>query len=155
MRRSLPLAAMLLAAAFPALPARAQRGTGQPPHAWLFGTWTGGLFPAPRGISAEACLSQPVVIFTRDLVMRATLTAQTLTQRVIETANVSAEGVEFRFAPANVMGDDLLGLPNPGATAGFGCESPKELHVLRQGPNQISFPGCRDFPNPLVRCPAR
>ena len=48
-----------------------------PPHALLFGTWTGGIFPVPPGMSQEACLSQPVVIFTRDLVMRATLTEQT------------------------------------------------------------------------------
>ena len=152
--RRLSFTAMLLAAIVPALPAGAQRG--QPPHAWLFGTWTGGLFPAPRGISAEACLSQPVVIFTRDLVMRATLTSQTFIQRVIETANVTPEGVDFRFAPegGGAVGD-ALGLPNPGQAAGFGCASPNALRVLRQGPNQISFPDCKDFPNPLVRCPAR
>jgi hypothetical protein len=55
-------------------PARAQ---GTAPHAWLFGSWTGGLFPAPSGLTAELCLAQPVVIFTRDLVLRATLTDQT------------------------------------------------------------------------------
>ncbi len=154
MHRSLPLAALLLAAAFPALPAGAQRG--QPPHAWLFGTWTGGLFPAPENISSEACLSQPVVIFTRDLVLRATLIQQTLTQRVIETANVAAGNVEFRFAPGGAAaGDSALGLPNPATAAGFGCASEDVLHVQRKGPNEITFPGCKDFPNPLVRCPSR
>jgi hypothetical protein len=44
-----------------------------------------------------------------------------------------------------------------GATqvTGFGCTTPNELHVLRQGENQISFPHCTDFPYPLIRCPAR
>ena len=150
----LPTLALLLAVV-PAAPALAQGG--QPPHAWLFGTWTGGLFPAPEHLSAEACLGEPVVIFTRDLVLRATLTEQTLTQRVIETANVSPQGVEFRFAPGGVVASNGmgLGLPNPGATIGFGCEDVNVLHVKRRGPNEISFPGCTDFPNPLVRCPAR
>src|SRR4051794_1189253 len=68
-----------------------------PPHAWLFGTWGGGMFPPIAGLSSQACFSQPVVIFTRDLVVRATLTEQTLAQRVVETARTSAGGVEFRF----------------------------------------------------------
>jgi hypothetical protein len=159
MRRSssispLALAAMLLAAASPALPAGAQ--PPQPPHAWLFGTWTGGLFPVPEKLSAEACLSQPVVIFTRDLVMRATLINQTLTQRVVETANVTPGGVEFRFAPGGVVaGSDTFGMPNPATAGGFGCDSENALHVQRKGPNEIAFPGCKDFPNPLVRCPSR
>src|SRR5574340_201466 len=58
---------------------------GQPPHAWLFGTWTGGLFPVPGILSPQACLSQPVVIFTRDVVLRATLTSELYIQRVIES----------------------------------------------------------------------
>lgn len=153
MRRTFPLAAMLLAAALAPLPAGAQQA--QPPHAWLFGTWSGGLFPVPRNISAEACLSQPVVIFTRDLVMRATLTSQTLIQRVIETANASPSGVEFRFAPAGTGVGGAFGLAGPGQPVGFGCESPDALHVLRQGPNQITFPNCKDFPEPLVRCASR
>ena len=69
-----------------------------PPHAWLFGTWSGGMFPPIAGLSPQACFSQPVVIFTRDLVVRATLTEQTLAQRVVETARSSSGGVEFRFA---------------------------------------------------------
>jgi hypothetical protein len=27
--------------------------------------------------------------------------------------------------------------------------------VQRRGENEISFPGCPEFPYPLVRCPAR
>ena len=150
MRRSLPLAAMLAAAA---VPVAAQ--SPQPPHAWLFGTWSGGLFPVAEKMSAEACLSQPVVIFTRDLVMRATLTDQTLTQRVVETANVSGNQVEFRFAPGAMFAGGGTGFTNPAPAVGFGCSSENVLHVVRKGPNEIEFPGCKDFPNPLVRCPSR
>ena len=121
----------------------------QPPHAWLFGTWTGGLFPVPAGMTTQACFSQPVAIFTRDLVMRATLTEQTLTQREIETARADPNGVEFRFV-AGVTGSRMLG--GVSVLAGFGCENGDVLHVQRRGENEIAFPGCVDFPNPLVRC---
>ena len=158
MRRTAP---RLLAAAFaavvatsaavPPAPARAQ---SQPPHAWLFGTWTGGLFPAPSSLGAQAC--QPVVIFTRDVVLHATLLEQTLIERVIETVRATPTGAEFRFveaAPARPP-IGLLGLAAP-PPAGFGCEDPDTLVVQRRGANEIAFPGCADFPNPLVRCPAR
>src|SRR3954470_25044211 len=95
MRRLLQLGLAGLLLATPAAPVLAQ---GQPPHAWLFGTWTGGLFPAPAGLTPAACFSQPVLIFTRDLVLRATLTEQELSQRVVETARASPAGAEFRFA---------------------------------------------------------
>jgi hypothetical protein len=138
-------------------PARAQ-GTA-PPHAWLFGSWTGGLFPAPSGLTAETCLAQPVMIFTRDVVLRATLTEQTYSQRIVTTARATPTGFEFRFEPASSAtaeaGADLLGLAAPAQQAGFGCESADVLHVQRRGDNEISFPACSDFPNPLVRCPAR
>lgn len=127
---------------------------GGPPHAWLFGTWTGGLFPVPANMPAQACLSQPVVIFTRDLVLRATLTEQVLTQREIETARTVPGGMEFRFAGRPGAGSGLLGSRVPGMT-GFGCDSPDALHVQRRGENEITFPGCADFPNPLVRCQTR
>jgi hypothetical protein len=122
----------------------------QPPHAWLFGTWTGGLFPPPERLTAQACFSQPVVIFTRDLVMRATLTEQTLTQLEVETARATSTGVEFHFsAPAvtpRMFGGGVAG------TIGFGCPIPDGLTVQRRGENEISFPDCADFPYPLVRC---
>ena len=124
-----------------------------PPHAWLFGTWTGGMFPAPSTMSPQACLSQPVVIFTRDLVMRATLTEQVLTQREIESARGVQGAAEFRFASV-APGSQFLNLGAAGA-AGFGCENPDVLHVQRRGENEIAFPGCADFPNPLVRCHTR
>ncbi len=156
MFRSAQLAAAL-SLALAALPGGASAATQdarQPPHAWLFGTWTGGIFPVPSGLSSQACLSQPVVIFTRDLVLRATLTEQVLTQREIETARSSPQGTEFRFAAAPGGGSGLLD-SGVGRANGFGCTSPDELHVQRRGENEIAFPGCADFPNPLIRCQAR
>lgn len=144
------LALALATAAAPVAPAFAQ---ALPPHAALFGTWTGGLFPVPAGMSPQACFSQPVVIFTRDLVMRATLTEQRLTQREVETVRVSPAGYEFRFVAGGAPASSILG--GGRRLAGFGCESPDVLHVQRRGENEISFPGCADFPNPLVRCQTR
>ena len=145
-------AALLLATACAfATPAGAQN---QPPHSWLFGTWTGGYFPVPSSISAEACLAQPVVIFTRDLVMRATLVTPILAQREIESVRATPQGAEFRFASSAPIASPLLGIGGPTA-AGFGCTTPDGLTVQRRSENEILFPGCTDFPNPLVRCPGR
>ena len=75
MRRIACLLATLALAAL----AHAQRQTRaeQPAAAsWLFGAWTGGMFPAPSMLSAQECLAMPVVIFTRDIVMRAVVTDQ-------------------------------------------------------------------------------
>ncbi len=135
--------------------AQAQAPSRQPPHAWLFGTWSGGIFPAPSNLSAEACLSQPVVIFTRDLVLRATLVEQVLTQREIETVRTTPTGFEFRFAAAPRGLSGLLGTAPPPQAVGFGCLDPNQLTVQRRGENELAFPGCEDFPNPLVRCPTR
>jgi hypothetical protein len=156
MRRTLllGLAGLLLTASVAIAPVAVAQGAAQPPHSWLFGTWTGGIFPVPAGVTAEACLSQPVVIFTRDLVLRATLTEQVLSQREIETVRAAPQGAEFRFAATGPLPSSLLG----GAAAGrvgFGCETADVLHVQRRGENEIAFPGCADFPNPLVRCHTR
>jgi hypothetical protein len=155
MRRIACLMMALAATALHAVPARAQANL--PPHAWLFGAWTGGLFPPPSTLSARECLGMPVVIFTKDLVMRAVITDQFYTQRLVETARVTADGVEFRFtrpAPAASTGPFAL---SQGASndVGFGCISPDILHVQRRGENEITFPDCTDFPYPLVRCSAR
>ena len=155
---SLLLAATLLGAVLaPAAldPAAAQ---ATPPHAWLFGEWTGGLFPAPTNISAQACLASPTVIFTRDVVMRATLTEATYSQYVVETARTDTSGTTFRFAPPNAgqASNPLLGVVGaPPAPSGFGCPDPESLRVVRRTDNEIVFPDCADFPNPLVRCPSR
>ena len=111
-----------------------------PPHAWLFGAWTGGLFPVLEGQLARDCRAQPTVAFAQDAVAHASLTAASLTPRVIETVRTS--GAEFRLTP------------DPADAAGFGCDDPNELHVAREGA-AISFPRCAAFPYPLERCPGR
>ena len=129
----------------------------QPAHVWLYGAWVGGLFPPPTGLSASSCLGQPVVIFTRDVVLRATLTDVTYIQRVVESARGTQSGVEIHFAATGPegSGSGLLGFPGPGEQVGFGCETSDVLQVQRRGDNEIAFPGCRDFTNPQVRCPSR
>ncbi len=157
MRRTVVCLITSLLASLPApLPAQAQEA---PPHAWLFGSWTGGLFPVPSGLTAQACLTQPVVMFTRDVVLRATLVDTLYNQRVVETVRSTPTGIDIRFAPSVAPGANttagLLGVGAPQAQAGFGCESPDVLHVTRRSDNEIVFQGCRDFPEPLIRCPAR
>lgn len=124
------------------------------PQAFLLGSWTGGLFPPPSMVSAEQCLTQPTVIFTRDLVLRASLTDQFYTQRLVETARGTGNGIEFRFAASSPQASTpaFPGLAGAGGT-GFGCDDPNVLHVQRISQNQVRFPGCRDFPFPLIRCP--
>jgi hypothetical protein len=156
MRRIARLAAVLTLAAAPALGASppaapAQRST--PPQSWLFGTWTGGLFPVAPSLAAQTCRTQPVVVFTPDVVAHAFLVQPGMAQRVVETASVDASRVEFRFVPASDTPAGVGAQLDP-AAAGFGCESPDVLHVQRDGANEITFPGCKDFPNPLVRCPS-
>jgi hypothetical protein len=160
MRRPAKRLFALLSLALLALPGAAMApARGGPPHAWLFGTWTGGLFPVTGPLTAEACLAQPTVIFTRDVVLRAMLTDVTFAQRVVATARTNPGVTDFLFAPgvdpAAATSSGLLGLEAPKAAQGFGCESPDVLHVLRRTDNEITFPGCGDFPNPLIRCPAR
>ena len=156
MRRIACLLVTLAALAMHAAPVRAQNNL--PPHAWLFGAWTGGLFPPPSTVSAQECLAMPVVIFTRDIVLRATLTDTAYDQRLVAFARATGDGVEFSFAPAaQTAAAGPFGLSagaNPSA-AGFGCISPDVLRVQRRTENEITFPGCTDFPYPLVRCPAR
>jgi hypothetical protein len=155
MRRSAACLIALLALAAAPKPAHSQGA----PHGWLFGAWTGGLFPVPAGLSPQACLGQPTVIFTRDVVLRGSLTEVTFGQRVIVTARTTAGQTEIEFTPAvdalAANSNGLLGLAAPKAAAGFGCESDDVLHVRRINENEISFPGCHDFPNPLVRCTER
>ena len=156
MHRVARLLVLLPLAIAPVGGARAQSGA---PHAWLFGAWVGGLYPVSQGMSAQACLGQPTVIFTRDVVMRAQLTDVTFVQRVVATARTAGGQTDFRFTPAvdqvAASSNSLLGLTAPKATLGFGCESRDVLHVRRITENEIVFPGCHDFPEPLVRCPAR
>lgn len=149
------LAALLLA---PAGNAASPPASG-PPHGWLFGSWTGGLFPAPSVVTAQACLAQPTVIFTRDVVLRASLTDPSYAERIVATAQTRGGETDFVFAPAvdatASASAGLLQVAPPKPDPGFGCESPDVLHVVRRSDNQIVFPGCASFPEPLVRCPSR
>ncbi len=100
MRRIVRLFTLLAAIALPPLLGATPASAQSPPQAWLFGEWIGGIYPPPSTVTAQECLAQPVVIFTRDIVMRAVITDQQYIQRLVETARVTAAGVEFRFAPS-------------------------------------------------------
>jgi hypothetical protein len=134
--------------------AGAQANRPGPPHEWVFGTWTGGIFPVSE-IDPASCFGNPVVIFTRDVVMRVALLDTAYHQRAIETAATLPDGgLEFRFAPAAQTARTLGGRLPP--DVGFGCGgSPDVLRVQRRGPDEIVFPDCADFPSPLKRCVAR
>ena len=134
--------------------AGAQAPRQGPPHEWVFGTWTGGIYPVSE-VDPAACFGTPVVIFTRDLVMRAAMLDIAYHQRSIETAAVLPDGgLEFRFVPAAQTALALGGRLPP--DIGFGCGgSPDLLRVQRRGPDEIAFPDCADFPSPLKRCVAR
>ena len=152
MRSFARLAATLAATLLPTLPAAAQN---QIPQAFLFGAWTGGVFQPPSTMTAQECLARPVVIFTRDVVMRAVISDVFYTQRRIELALGTGNGVEFRFVPAVPPPSLPFGTPTQMSEPGFGCGNPDVLHVQRRTDNEITFPGCPEFPYPLVRCPAR
>ncbi len=118
---------------------KAPSTANQPPHAWLFGSWTGGLFPVLDGMVAQDCRTQPTVVFSKDVVGHASLLSTGLTQRNIVTVRATPKGAEFTFAPT-------------AAGPRFGCANEDELHVLRENRNEISFPNCTAFPYPLERC---
>lgn len=146
MRRRLLLGGLLATPL--AAPAIAQRP--QPPHAWVFGSWTGGQFP-PGDTAGAECFGSPTVIFTRDLVLRATALDLTLRQRGIESVALAPNGLEFRLTPLPVPVGP--GGPRIPADFGFGCgNNPNLLRVERRGPDEIVFPGCGEFPSPLRRC---
>jgi hypothetical protein len=142
MRRTATIAIALTLAMTSTLAAQAPAPAG-PPHAWLFGSWVGGIFPPPVTLSAQECLAQPMVIFTRDVVMRAVMTTPAYGQRLIDTARATATGFEIRLVSS---------ASEPGGGTGFGCRDPNFLPVQRRGDNEITFPGCTDFPYPLIRC---
>jgi len=126
---------------------------GGAPHGFLFGTWTGGLFPAADNEGAT-CFGQPSVVFTRDVVLRVSLLDVAYRQRLVETVQQTPNGVEFRLVPAQASVPPVGGRMPP--DAGFGCADPDGLRVVRTGPDEITFPDCADFPSPLRRClPAR
>jgi len=107
-------------------------------------------------MTPQACLSQPVVIFTKDVVLRATLIDPIYHQRIIETVRSEPNVTDFKFTPAvdgaASLEAGLLGTAPPRSQSGFGCPNPDTLHVVRRSDNEIVFEGCKDFPEPLVRC---
>lgn len=149
LRRSLPLLGLLAA---PALlrPAAAQTASQAParegpPHAWLFGAWSGGIFPATE-TQGPACFGATTVIFLPDVVMRASSLDVAFRQRAVETVALTAEGVEFRLVP---LGGQSRGVPE----IGFGCgDNADLLRVARRGADEIVFTNCSEFPSPLKRC---
>jgi len=137
---ALPLAATLDAGA-------QQRPSA--PHEWVWGSWIGGFFPAGEAEGPE-CFGNATVIFTRDIVMRASSLDTAYRQRVIETVADQPGALEFRFTPASPV---LTALgPRVPPDAAFGCQNPNALRVERLGPDEIAFPHCAEFPSPLRRC---
>lgn len=153
-----PGATDALAQAAPRAPAAAPAGVAAParvgpPHEWVFGTWTGGQFPPGDG-DTPACFGSPTVIFTRDVVLRATALDTVYRQRVIETVSEQPDALEFRFSPMQPV-PSAFGNRMP-MDGGFGCaDNPNALRVERRGPNEIVFPDCNEFPSPLKRCVSR
>jgi hypothetical protein len=140
-RRSLFLAAPALA-----LPAAARAQGASPPHAWLFGSWTGGIFPAVD-TEGPGCFGNAVVIFTRDVIMRMANLDVAYRQRLIETVAPTPDGLEIRLLPAGGPG----GRPLP--ESGFGCDgNPDLLRITRRGDDEIAFTNCIEFPSVLRRC---
>lgn len=145
MRRWMLAGAMVLA-----LATSGSAQQGQPPHAWVFGSWTGGIYP-PGDTEGPRCTGQPTVIFTRDVVMRASLLEVPYRQRLIETVAADPNVLEFRFVPMPAQSTPFGARMPP--DIGFGCPAgPNALRVERRGPDEIVFPDCSEFPSPLKRC---
>lgn len=152
MRRWLVVAGLVLAVGSGGAGAQQGGGAGEPPHAWIFGSWTGGMFPA-ADTEGPRCFGQPTLIFTRDVVMRSSLVDVPYRQRLIETVAATPNGLEFRFVGAPPQMGPLG--PRTPPDIGFGCsDNPNLLRVERRGEHEIVFPDCADFPSPLRRCVA-
>jgi hypothetical protein len=115
-----------------------------PSSSGLFGAWIGGIYPPPVTLNAQECLAQPMVIFTNGVVMRAIMTSPAYAQRLIDNAVTTANGYQVQLVPRQSAADVT-----------FGCPNPNVLPVQWRGDNEITFPGCTDFPFPLIRCVTR
>lgn len=124
---------------------------GMPPHAWLFGTWAGGILPAPPGMNARECEDSATFVVTRDAVIHSTLTHPEAIENLIASVRGTTDGTIFALAPTETKPQPVAGLADD---LGFGCPQPDILRVVRVGLNEIRFPDCTGFPSPLVRCPA-
>jgi hypothetical protein len=153
MRRAVLARGVLVVAMVLALGAGGSAQQGEPPHAWVFGSWTGGIFP-PGDTEGPRCTGQPSVIFTRDVVMRSSVFDVAYRQRLIETVAAEPATLEFRFVPMQPQSTPFGARLPP--DAGFGCPAgPNVLRVERRGPDEIVFPDCAEFPSPLRRCVGR
>ncbi len=149
----------LFAVALSLLCASGATAQNQPgyPHGFLFGAWVGGMLPAPTTLNALECQASPTVLFTRDVIFRANPFNATYAQSLVETVRDVGGGVEFRLVPIDAPSAALQGLLGAAGSVaegvGFGCGDRAVLRVQRRGANEISFPNCKEFPYPLVRCP--
>ncbi len=138
----LTVSGLLATPAILSAPALAQPRQG-PPHEWMFGSWTGGIFPAVD-TEGPGCFGNVALIVMRDLVMRVSSLDYAYRQRAIESVAVTPDGLEFRLIP-------FPGRPMP--EIGFGCDgNPNLLRVTRRGPDEVLLPGCVEFPGALRRC---
>ncbi len=140
------LAGALCLSALPIRPASAQAA---PPHAWLFGMWAGGIYPAPPDMTPAECRARATFVVSQDAVIHSTLTHPDAIENLIASVRGTPEGTIFLLAPTNTQPQTIAGLPED---LGFGCPDPNVLRVVRVGPNRIAFPDCKGFPSPLVRC---
>jgi hypothetical protein len=101
-----------------------------------------------------ACFAQPTVVFTADVVLRASLADVAYRQRLVETVSVSGNRFEFRLLPAAPVFGPLGARVPP--DSGFGCPGGANvLRVERRSDNEIVFPDCAEFASPLQRCVSR
>lgn len=114
-----------------------------PPHEWMLGSWTGGIFPAVD-TQGPGCFGNVSLIVMRDLIMRVSSLEFAFRQRAIETVGLTPDGLEIRLVP--IQGRAPIEI-------GFGCDgNPDLLRVQRRGPDEITLPGCAEFPSALRRC---
>jgi hypothetical protein len=152
-RRATPLlaAAVLLAVSGLASQAEAATPSG-PPHAWLYGVWAGGIFPAPPNMSPDECRAHVTFQVSQDAVLHTTLMHPEPIQNLIAAVRGTPDGTIFTLAPTDAKADPIAGISDD---LGFGCPQPDTLRVVKTGPDEIAFPGCTGFPSPLVRCPMK
>jgi hypothetical protein len=146
------LVAAAIVAGIAALAPAAKAAQPAPPHAWLYGVWSGGILPAPPDMTAQECQQHPTFVVTQDAVLHGTLTHPDLIQNLIAAVRGTPEGTVFTLAPTETKPETVAGSTED---LGFGCAQPDTLRVVKVGPNQIAFPGCTAFPSPLVRCPMK
>lgn len=150
--KSAPRIAMLaLAGALLAglCPPSAARAADAQPHAWLFGAWAGGVFPAPDHMTPAQCQANTSLAITKDVVIHRTLAHPGAIQNLIVSVRGTPDGTIFMLAPPQDKPEVIAGVPED---LGFGCPSDNILRIVRIGPNEIQLPDCTGFPAPLVRC---